>query len=357
MAPSSETRNWDALVSMTLANYRPTLEDEISTGTPFFFMLSKKKNGEGWVGHDSLGERLEIPLMYEMGTADFYSGYDQLDVTPMEGITKAFWEWAQMAVPISISRIEERKNSGRFQQISLLKSKTKQALLGIQDLFSKALLQGNGPNSATAITTPFTSQSNGSVGFDPLPKLVSYTAALNTAVGNINPSTHTWWQNQVKNSAASNYAEFLKEMSGLWNLCARGVGGGPTMTLVDRLVYELYEAAMWSKHQNPSYQKADFPFDSLNFKGRPLVWDDFVPDIANGTIASIPVATSGSMWMLNTEYWSVHYDKETNFINTPFTKPENQDAKVSHILWYGATAVSNKRKQGAMGSIDTTLTS
>ena len=29
-----------------------------------------------------LGERCEVTLMYEMGSADFFSGYDILDVTP-----------------------------------------------------------------------------------------------------------------------------------------------------------------------------------------------------------------------------------------------------------------------------------
>lgn len=81
MPPSSETRNWDSLVSLTLGNYRATLEDEISSGTPLFFLLSRKKDGSGWVGEESLGDRLEIPLMYEMGAADFYSG---LTVAPLD---------------------------------------------------------------------------------------------------------------------------------------------------------------------------------------------------------------------------------------------------------------------------------
>lgn len=352
--PSSETKSYDALLSLTLANYRATLQDTISTSNAVFYEL---KNSDAWMGESSLGERLEIPLMYEMGTADFFAGYDALSTDPMDGITKAYFDWRQMAVPITISRIEERKNSGEHQLISLLKSKVTQAELGIQDLFGKALLQGNGPNSATAITTAFTSTTNGATGFDPLPLLVKYDPTSSTVIGNINQSTSTWWANQYVNSSGSTFAGFLKEMSQLYNKCNRGPGGGPNLFLTDRFVYELYEAAMWAKHQNPSYTKAGYPFDALNYKGKPLVWDDFVPDVANGTTASIPVNTSGTLYMLNTKFISVHYDTETNFINTPFQKPENQDARVSHIMWYGATAVSNRRKQGVMGSITSTLTS
>jgi hypothetical protein len=340
---------------LTLANYRATLQDAISTSNSFFFELKSRQ--DGWRGVSSLGERVEVPLMYEMGTAGVYSGYDQLDTTPMEGITKAFFNWTQMAVPIAISRIEERQNSGENALIGLLKSKTQQALLGIQDLFGKALIQGNGPNSATAITTPYTSVINGATSFSPLPLLVKYDPTSSTVIGNINQSTSTWWANQTAASSATTWAGFLKEMSSMFNACSKGAGGSPNLFLGDQNVFELYEAAHWDKYRNPSVGKADYPFPSLMFKGKPMVWDQLVPDVANGTTASIPVAASGTLYFLNTNYLDVTYDTQTNFINTPFVTPENQDAKVAHIMWYGTTTVSNRRKQGVMGSIGTAITS
>jgi len=354
MAPSSETKNYDALLALTLANYRATLEDEISTSNAFFFAL---KQSDAWKGVANLGERVEIPLMYELGSADVFSGYDLIPIVPNEGISKAFFDWTQMAAAITISRIEERKNSGEYQLVNLLESKTKQALLGLQELFAKALLQGNGPNSATAIKTAYTSPTNGAAGFVPLPLLVSFSPTDSTAIGNINQLTYSWWRNQAADCAATTYAGFLKEMSSMYNLCSKGPGGGPNLFLCDRYVYELYEAAMWAKHQNPSYTAAGFPFDSLNFKGKPLTWDEFVPDAANSTITSIPVAAYGTLYMLNTKYFTVTYDTETNFITTPFVRPNDQDAKSATILWYGATTVSNRRKQGVLAGILTTMTS
>ena len=79
MAPSSEIRNYDALLSLTLANYRATLQDTVSTSNAFFFVL--KEQSEGWKGVSNLGERIETPLMYEMGAADFYSG---LTIAPLD---------------------------------------------------------------------------------------------------------------------------------------------------------------------------------------------------------------------------------------------------------------------------------
>jgi len=41
------------------------------------------------------GERAQIALMYALTLPHFYAGYDELDATPMEGITSAFSDWAR----------------------------------------------------------------------------------------------------------------------------------------------------------------------------------------------------------------------------------------------------------------------
>ena len=48
------------------------------------------------------GERVKVALMHALNsTADIYSGFGTLDTTPQDGITSAFYEWAQMAVAIT----------------------------------------------------------------------------------------------------------------------------------------------------------------------------------------------------------------------------------------------------------------
>lgn len=352
--PSSLTLSYDAQLSTTLFNYRKILEDHVSLANALLYKIMK---GEGYKEITDLGDRYGVPLMYGVGGFDSYSGYDQLDVSPTDGITMAFYDYAQCAAPIVISGLEEKKNAGsKSKLIDLLEAKTKQADIGIKEGFGKALLQGNGANSATAITTAFTSATNGSTFIEPLPKLIAYDPTASVSVGNINQSTYSWWRNQYAASSASTYAGFLKELRNMYNKCSQW-GQKPDLHLVDQNVFELYEAALAAAHRNPSYQKADIPFDNILFKGKPVTWDALVPDVANGTITSIPVAASGTWYMLNTEYWGVRVHKGTNFTPTPFVRPENQDAKVAQILWLGLVYVSNRRCQGVIGSIDTTLTS
>lgn len=352
MPPSSQTLNYDAILSTTLFNYRKTIDDNISkTNALLWFLMNKVEGGYKKIG--SIGDRMQIQLMYELGTADSYSGYDQLDVSPMDGITSAFFEWRQAAVPIAISGLEQKKNKGEAKIVDLLETKTKQAEMGIQEFFNKRLLVGAGGSS---ITSAYTSPMNGSSFIDPLPLLVKYDPTSSTTVGNINQLTHSWWQNRKQAfTGATTYAGFLNLLRTLRMVCGRGPGGQPDLHLVDENVYILYEAALASKHQNPSYQKADIPFENIAFYGKPVTYDELVPDVAGG---SETVSTgSGTWFMLNTKFFQIQVDSETDFTTTPFAKPENQDAKVAHILWLGGIGVSNRRKLGVGGDIDTTITS
>jgi hypothetical protein len=351
MAPSALSLQYDAILSSTLFNYRKTLEDAISTANAFLFTLMKK-NRSGYQKISDIGERMAMPLMYELGNADSYSGYDVLDTTPSDGITTAFYNWAQAAVPISISGLEEKKNSGEARIVALLESKTKQAELGLQEFFNKRMLQGAG---GATITTAYTSPMNGSTFIDPLPLQVAYDPTTATSIGNLPQNTYTWWRNQTKNSASTTYAGFLKELRNARNNASKGPGGSPDLHLADQASAELYEAGLAAAHRNPSYQTADIPFDSVSFFGKPLCWDEFVPDAANGSATQS--TTSGTWYMLNTQFWGIKVHAGTNFAPTPFTKPENQDARVSHVLWLGAMGCSNRRKQGVVGSIDTTIAS
>jgi hypothetical protein len=306
----------------------------------------------GYQTVSEIGDRMMMPLMYELGTADSYSGYDVLDVTPMDGITASFWDWRQASVPIAISSLEEKKNAGEARILNLLEAKTQQAEMGIQEFFNAKLLQGAG---GTSITSAYTSAANGSSFIDPMPLLVKYDPTSSTVIGNINQSTSTWWANKTYNSTGATFAAFLTELRKLRLQVNRGPGGQSNLHLVDENVYTVYEQALASKHQNPSYQKADIPFENIAFYGKPVVSDELVPDVQGGSVTQS--TTSGTWFMLNTKFFSIKVHAGTNFAPTPFQKPENQDAKVAHILWLGAIGISNRRKQGVMGGIDTTLAS
>lgn len=354
--PSVLSLDFTALLTSTLMKQSSSLADNISLANYFFYRL--KELGQIKETSD-LGERYKVNLMYALAPTDTYAGYDALPVDPVDGLTSAFFDWRNAVTPISISGDEKAKNRGSAVQIiNLLEAKTEQARLSITEFWGKAFLQGNGLNVASGIETAYVSPSNGAAFIDPLPLLVKYDPTTSTTIGNINQSTSDWWRNRRVADTSSTFAGFRKNLRNLFNNCGKGGGGGkrfPDIHLVDQNVAEFYEEMLTFFYRNTSAARADIPFDNLSFKGFPVTWDESVPDVAQTT--TVQTATSGTWYMLNSAYLTIMADSQTNFRARPAVEPANQDASISQILWRGAAGVSQRRKHGVQGSIDTTITS
>lgn len=361
--PSSRTLNYDALLSSTLEAYRDGLIDNIIASN---VLLSAIKSEGGWKKQDG-GERVRIPLMYGKTPVSSYSGYDVLDTTPTDGITTAFYTWRQLATPIAISRKEERQNSGDAALFNLLKAKIEQAELSISEELNKMML-------GKTVSGGLFTAGNGGKDIDPIPHLIQKNPTANVSVGNINQSSYSWWRNRSvdgstdgasnKDSGAdagydlNTWVELFQALTHLYNLCSRGAGGRPNMITTDQTGFETFEAGLRDKTRYTQQSKATLAFDNILFKpGVPMYWDEFMPDLENMVTYDSSSFNTSTYFMLNTKYLYFIVDNQTEFINTPFMKPENQDAKVAHILLMGNFVCSQRRKQGVLYGVSQSITS
>jgi hypothetical protein len=354
-APSQNTINYDSILSTSLFNYQRTLTDNISKSNAWFYRVQENGMYEGLDG----GIAIQIPLMYALGVADWYDSYDTLSTDPTDGITSAFFEWRQLAAPVTISRKEERQNSSTDRIIDLLKAKIMQSELGLKELFGKAALQGSYASGGSNIAQPAASGQNGALGIEPFFRLVykDGTAPSGGTVGNINPATSTWWQNQFKQSnlTSSNKAsDFLLEADQVFNTASKGPGGPPDTILVDQYTFQLWNTAYYQVYRRMADKDDNFPFPNIKFHNAVVTWDEFVPDVFNNTLT--PNTGAGTALFLNTKFMAVKYDSETNFVATQFMKPVNQDARVAHILWMGNICTSQRRKHAVWFNLPRTLT-
>ena len=354
MGATSDTRSFTSIVASVLDKVRDKVEDQITKNNKLLYFYRKSGNinkvGSG-------GDKYRVSLMYGLAGADSYSSFGQINVTPTDGITSAFFDWRQAATAISISGLEEFKNRGTERVFDLLKERTNQSVLGLEAFFAEGILQGEGANDSTTITSARSSTVNGSTFIDPLPLLVEYSPS--STVGGISPTTETWWANQSTDDSSSTFAGFLKALRKMYNDCSKGGGGGkgsPDLHLADQATFELYESALASLHQNTSYVNADIPFQNVQFKGKPVIWDELVPDARNDDLTPAG-SNSGTWYMLNTNFLGLAVDREHNFSVGSFVNPENQDSKTALVLWYGVHYVTNRRKQGVLAGITTTTAS
>lgn len=315
--------DFNALLSSTLANYRNQYADNLSKS---FFLMWWLTSGDRKRPENG-GESIVVQLMYGKNTTvRSYDGYEILDTTPQEGLTAVKFPWKQVAATVSISRKEERQNSGESRLINLLDSKIKQSEISMRDELN-AMWFGDGTG-------------NGSKDMFGL-QLIVEDGAFGT-LGGIDRSLteNAWWRNQqitgVGAFGNTTNANGIIKMRTLYNSSSRG-NEHPNIGITTQTVFELYEGCLASAERFEDKRTGDAGFQNLKFKGMVLGFDEQCPP--------------GLLYMLNSNYLEYVVDSETDMINTPFQTPENQDARVSKILVMGNMVPSNCARQGVMAGI------
>lgn len=303
--------NFDALLSTTLANYRPQLTDNVFNARPLTYFLMDK----GRIRMLNGGTKIVEPLIYgENSTVGSYSGFDSIALTPQEGITAAEYEWKQYAASISISGIEEAKNNGEQEVINLLEAKIMQAEESMREGFN-AMFFADGTG-------------NSSKDWNGLGNLVEASGT----VGGINRATsgNEFWRSYEENTSA---ALSLAYMATAYNTVSVG-NDHPDMILTTQTLFEKYEALLQPNLRYTDTKTADAGFQNLLFKAAPVVYD--------------VDCTSGVMYFLNSKYLTLVGHSGKWFAQTSFVSPEDVDARYALIMCYGNLTCRNCKKQGKL---------
>lgn len=312
--------NYDSILSTTLANYREEFADNLSRSFFLLYWLTDKKRKRPEDG----GESIVVQLMYgKNSTVRSYDGYEVLDTTPQEGLTAVKYPWKQVAGSVSISRKEERQNSGQQRIISLLDSRVKQAQISMRDS-ANAMFFGDGTG-------------NSSKDIFGLQLLVENGAVWGTLAGiDRSLASNAWWRNQWIGTVGSFHTNGINKMRTLYNNCSRG-NTHPDFGVADQTTFEAYEAELQPLERFTDTKTGDAGFENLKFKGIVLGYDEQAP--------------AASLYMLTSQNLEFVVDKETDLINTPFVRPENQDARTSQILWMANLCTNRSAGNGVMDGI------
>lgn len=356
--PSNISQYMDSVFGISIQEYRKELTDNIGATNAFLSELLASDQYESCPG----GSWIQEPMMFALAAADSYDGYDELSTATTDGITDAIYEWRQMASPISYNMKEVIQNTHRIADI--VKSRIKQAEMGIQEGFASAFMHGALAGTGSTLVTPKVSAVNGSNGVEPLNEFLRFdpTSATSPTVGNIDQSvsTNSWWRNKTKTASATTQTGFIQELDNIYNSCALGTGGAPDIILMDQTTYELYVSSYFSKYRVlPGDAPADFPFEAKKFKRAKVVMDDKVPDAFTNVVSS---ATYGTAYFMNTKFFKLRYhpDRDWEMLEDEngkkFAKPINGDSRIGHVAWMGNMTCNNRRKQGIYAKIPRTLT-
>jgi len=356
MAATSRTLSYDALLTTTADKIHKSgaIQDAISNSNPTFSkFMEKGRIKKKTVG----GDQIRVGLMYQHnGTIASYSDYDQIDITPQDGITTGYVPWAQYGGAVSISGIQKFKNMGKEAIADLLKEKIVQTTAGWSEKLNRDLWALDDHTG----THPFTGNSGKNVIGIPL-----YIQQLNTATGlvdldimHIDQSAETWWKNRNNDGSGMTTAALMKiGLSQMYNDCSQGPGGFPDCIMTNQKGFELYEASMQDQVRYSFKDKASAGFEKIAYKGAEMMWDGYVPDPELGAIGALGggAETNSAFYFINTGTMTLYVGKDHDWKPRGFQTPIDQDASTSLYLAYLQLVCDNRRKNGSIYDVPLTF--
>lgn len=288
--------------------------------------LKQKGNVKTVDGGRTIVQELEYA---ENGTYKRYSGYEALNISPSDVFTGAEYNYAQAAVAISISGLEELQNSGEEAIINLLAGRIKNA--------DRTLMN----NIAVDIYSDGTADGGRQIGG--LQLLVA-TTPTNT-VGGINAGTYTFWQNKAFSSltnggSPATQANIQSYMNRLYLQLVRGADK-PDLIVADNNYYRLYLESLQAIQRIAGTDEASVGFDSLKYMSSDVVLD-------GGFGGGAPLNT---MYFLNTDYLFFRPHANRNMVPIGDDRyAVNQDAMVKLIGFAGQMTTSNRFLQGILAA-------
>ena len=300
---------YDQISAITEKKFIPKMYDNIFDSN----ILLKRLKEKSYQKLDG-GERIIVPLNYAQATAsDWYSGADTLSTTDNDQITAAEYTWKQLYANISITGLDESKNSGDAQILNFVQQKVKIAEMTMKDKLGDGLYS-DGTNTKSIVG-------------------LRDIVATDQTVGGISQSSYSWWRGQVDSTTTT---LSMAALQSLYNLCTID-SEHPTVAVATRAIYNSYYALLQPQQRFQDSKEAAGGFANLLFNGIPVFADSKSP--------------SQHLFMVNENFLHlfVHKDRDMKF--EPFQKPINQDVKVAKILWLGAFGSSNNRMHGKLSAI------
>lgn len=260
------------------------------------------------------GERIIVPLNYAVTNANgWFSGADTLDTSDNESITAAEYTWKQAYANITVTRLDELKNSGDSQVLNFVKNKVRIAEKTLMDTLGTGLY--NDGSTAKAI--------------------VGLRAIVDAAssVGGIDQSSFSWWQAQEDTSTTTLSISALQTQ---WSAASID-NDTPTVLMATRANFDRYYNLLQPQQRFVDAEMAKGGFSSLMFNGKPMIVDSHCP--------------ANHLFMLNENYLDLYIHRDEDFRFEPFVKPKDQAVKSGKVFFAGALASSNNRMHAKFDSL------
>lgn len=272
------TQTIDTFFTTTWMYRQESATEQAYLKTPFIYWLKEKGKVKDLRGY----RRIEVPVEYgDNETVRWITKGSTVPITDSELVTMTYEDWKYISVSIMRWFQDDQQNRNKAAMINLAELKLNAAERALYEELERVVFaDGTGAN-----------EPNG------LQNLVSYTPTTGTVHG-IDRASYTWWRNQTKTATGAFSLYGVSDMRNCLNNIIKYSRAEikQIVMVTDQTTYEAYEEEGYEIYQLNDNTLFDAGFDSLAFRGRPLMW--------------CPSAPSAKIYFLNTSYINLVIDPD-----------------------------------------------
>jgi hypothetical protein len=329
--PIVTDRQYRQALTASVAKRSKIVQDIVHNSTP----LTKILKDSGRIRTKRAGgPELRIPIQFDKLQAQWFTGYDKIEITPRELLNSAVFNWARVVSMFSLTGTELMYNQGDEEVIDLMDFYIAEAEKTIKEEWETSLVgDGTGSGGRQMIglggAVPIVTNSGTYGGIDRANVPNWRTTYYDVTAGDV--SGYTVWDSTTARPIMEKVA-LARSRNSMY----------PDLWIMDANSYSAVSASMVAHQRITTQRAANLGFESLG------VWTPagLVDVVAAGGIGN--VMPTNTIYALNTDGLAIYEFPGQAFV--PFhpgdgLRPINQDAFAQGIVWSGQFVVENPLSQ------------
>ncbi len=320
-------RNYGQLLTAATARRSPAVQNIVYNSTPLTKILREK--GRIKVKRAG-GPELRVPVQFDKLAAQWFTGYDKLEITPKELLNSALFNWSRCVGMFSLNGTELLYTRGDEEVIDLMEFYIDAAEVAVKEEFELSMV-GDGTGSG----------GRQMVGFGAAIPIVPNTGTY----GGIDRGNVPNWRTSTFNIVSGDVSGFtawdtttVRPIINRISLARSRNGRYADLLIADALAYEAIDASFVAHQRIVSERLGKLGFSGLSY----ITPAGPVDIVAAGGIGNVMPANT--VFGIDTDGLSIWEFPGQAFV--PFhpgngMRPINQDAVAQGIVWSGGLVLEN----------------
>jgi hypothetical protein len=327
MTSINTDRNYGQMLTASVARRSSQVQDIVYNSTPLTRLLREKGNIKV---KRAGGPELRVPVQFDKLTAQWFTGYDKLEITPRELLNSAVFNWSRVVSMFSLNGTELLYNQGEEEVIDLLAFYIESAEKAAREAFETAIVgDGTGDGGRQMIglggAIPIVPNTGTYGGVDRATVANWRTSTFDISSGDV--SGYTTWDSTTARPIIEKVA-----------LMRSRNGNYADLLIADANMYAPISASFVAHQRIVSERLGKLGFTGLTY----MTPAGPVDIVAAGGIGN--VMPSDTIFGIDSDSLSIYEFPGQAFV--PFhsgngMRPINQDAVAQGVVWSGQLVLEN----------------